>query len=117
MAVAWPAEVNTRVHINGFTEAMERNVVEFKPEVGPPKQRRRSSISTELLVWPSAYTEAEWLALKEFVRVDLADGTLAFERNDPLTGELDDFIFVEAPKISSVQGPYFFVDLQLRRLP
>lgn len=103
MAVAWPGSVNQLVYRNGYSQSPERNVATFQPQVGPPIQRRRSSISTDVVTCVGRGTPTEWAALEAFYRNTLHDGVDQFTRNDPLTGAANRLcIFTAAPKITSI---------------
>jgi hypothetical protein len=117
VTASWPLTVNNKVYESGFSVQPERNVAEFKPEVGPAKARRRTSVATDLVTYPIEIVKEEWAVLLAFYRDDLADGALPFLFVDPLTGETAAYQFVDPPKLGNPRGPYFDVALQLRRLP
>ena len=118
MPVAWPDDLNQCVLSDGFSEEPERNVVAFRPEVGPPKERRRTSVSSDLVTMPGLVSFEEWELLKVFYRDTLSDGILEFSRTNPVTGESTNYKFTAAPRISQVLGDeHFKIDVRLRRMP
>jgi hypothetical protein len=117
MTATWPEDIPQSVLSDGFSEEPERNVVTFAPEAGPPKERRRTSISTDLVSYPALLTFDQWQTLKAWWRDDLMDGVLPFTRTDPLTAETKTFKFIDPPRPTSVMGMYVRIDVRLRRLP
>lgn len=118
MAAGWPTTVPLYA-LAGMTIQREVNRVEFKPEVGPPKRRRRSSVATELLNFSTRMTIDQYADLDDFHVIDVKDGTLSFMRKDPrdVTGPDVEFEFVDVPVFNAVDGDYGDVTLSLRKLP
>lgn len=118
MTAAWPGTVNQIVNQDSFNEAPERNVISFQPEVGPPIERRRTSISSNVFAFTQWYTSTEYDALVDFYRTTLLDGVLTFTRNHPRTGVSATFKFTDVPKIVSLMGGLtFVVSHSLRLMP
>lgn len=114
---SWPGTVNQNVEQDGFAEAPERNVVSFQPEVGPPTERRRTSISTNVFSFTSQCTSAEYDAIVDFYRNTLLDGVLTFTRNHPRTGVSANFKFTDVPKVSQVMEPVYLIAYSMRLMP
>jgi hypothetical protein len=120
MPAAWPATVTQLVDSSGYRETVERNVVEFAPEVGPPMARRRSSVSSDLISFSTTpVTDDEYDALVGFYRDTLKDGALTFLRTHPrnMDGPMTEFRFVEPPQWSPIDATYGRIALSLRRMP
>lgn len=120
MTAIWPTNVTEYADSNSYSERPEQNVVEFAPEVGPPMSRRRSSISSDLLLFSTIpVTSAEYDVLVDFYRNALKDGALTFFRKHPrnLTGQNIEFKFVEPPQWSAIDGTLGRIALSLRRMP
>ena len=101
MSVAvWPASLPTLIPTDGYSDEVERNVISFQPEVGPPLERRRSSVSTNLVSYPVNVTLDEFETLKDFYRDDLKDGVLPFTRDDPITEVQTTYKFAAPPKVT-----------------
>ena len=115
----WPASVPQVSNQDGYTEAPERNVAEFRPEVGPPKLRRRSAVSTDMLQFTTTMTSDQFDALVDFYRSDLADGSLTFLRKHPrdLSGVDLEFMFMNEPSYGARGPNYGEVAIALRRMP
>lgn len=118
MTAAWPGTVNQIVNPDSFSEAPEQNKASFQPEVGPPIERRRTSISSDVFAFTQWYTSAEYDDLVDFYRTTLIDGVLTFTRNHPRTGVSATFKFTDVPKISSLLGGQLYVvSHSLRLMP
>lgn len=117
MPAAWPAAVNQFAYRAGYGEQAERNVVSFQPEVGPPIERRRSTVATDIITFEGRGTPAEWASLKSFYRVTLRDGVDTFTRNHPLTGQAGTFKFTAPPRLIRVGATLLRYELQMRQLP
>lgn len=83
---------------SSYGEDLERNVVSFKPAVGRPKERRRSSISESIISFSRSMTKTQWESLKEFYHIDLKDGVLPFTAKHPADAGAATFIFTDSPK-------------------
>lgn len=115
---SWPGTVNQFVYRSGFSLKPEPNKVSFAPEVGPPIERRRSGISTDLVKCGGRGTPTEWAALEAFYRTTLHDGADTFQRNHPLTGVANANVrFVDPPEITDVRATYVQWSLSFRILP
>lgn len=117
MTAAWPGGVNQIVNQDSYGEAPERNVAAFTPEVGPPKERLRMSISTNIFSLTGWFSSAEYDLLVTFYRTTLSDGTQPFTRNHPRTGVSATFKFTDVPKITQVIGLTYVVAMSLRLMP
>ena len=116
MTAAWPGTVNQYMRRNNYSEAPEANKASFQPEVGPPIERRRSSISTVLIVGEGRGTRTEWDNLVTFYRTTLLDGALPFTRTNPDTGGTITCVFTEPPKLISVGARYRHYSLSFRQI-
>lgn len=117
MPVSWPGHINQRVMEGSYTEQPERNVASFAPEVGPPLERRRSSVTTELVSFTGSGTLDEWRALKDFYRITLGDGVASFVRTNPVTGGLSTYRFRSEPRLTRTFGSNGFWSIELRLMP
>lgn len=115
---SWPYDVNQLVSRRSYGERPERNVASWQPEVGPPSERRRSSVTSSQLQFSGRVTDAEWASLMTFYRTTLRDGALPFCRTQPLTGVTGKFKFTEPPALGGNVGAlYREVSYQMRELP
>lgn len=112
---AWPGTVNQFFYKSGYSQKPEPNKVSFQPEVGPPIERRRSSISTDIVQGRGRGTVTEFNNLMTFFRTTLRDGADTFTRNHPLTGTAGVTCrFIEPPAITDVRATYVQWSLEMR---
>ncbi len=117
MVAAFPATINQIVMQDGYSETPESNLIEFKPEVGPPKLRRRMSTTQDILTITMWLTSDEWDILKSFYKTDLEDGTLPFTWIHPRAGAEAHFAFEgDPPKVTSIFALTYVVQFVLRQL-
>lgn len=118
MAAAFPVSITASHQLvlqDSYGETPETNVTAFKPEVGPPKLRRRTSISQDLIGCKLWLLGTEWQALKDFYRNTLLDGTQQFSWIHPRTKGTGVFQFEgDPPKVTSTFGRTFEVQFVMR---
>ncbi len=117
MTAPWPGYLNQRVMEGSYSEQPERNVASFSPEVGPPMERRRSAVPTDLASWTGSGTLVEYQQLKDFYRTTLRDGVLPFTRTNPLTGGLSTYKFRTEPKLTRTFGANGYWSIEVRLVP
>lgn len=117
MTAVWPSQVPAKELHAGYAEAPESNIAEFPVEVGPPKSRRRSSVTTALISFEQILSAGEYDALMDFWRDQLKDGVLPFVRVHPRTRALATFRFAAPPGMRALADDVYRVTLQLRQLP
>lgn len=105
--------------VMAMTESRQPNIAAFKPDVGPPKQRRRSTavgVDTSIAF---RMTNTQLDTFDDFFVNDLADGTLPFTMNHPRTTISYDWTFTaEAPPSIERFAPNASrVTVRLIRLP
>jgi hypothetical protein len=115
---AWPAGIPFAPDRDSWSEQPERNVITFKPEVGAPKERRRStavgSIANASIVLPTVDVDVFWA----FYRDTLFDGIAPFTLAHPRTGLPCVWKFEgEAPTETPFGALNWTLSFQLRRLP
>lgn len=118
MTAAWPVDVPLGVKSDDYSEAPERAVALFRPEVGPPKERRRSAWnSTTLSITTMLLTDDEAESLLTFWRDTLSQGIAPFTRQHPRTQATATFRFSSEPQVTSVGGVYYQASFSLIELP
>jgi|GEM_PF-2396663 len=114
----WPPDVNTYARTGTYSEQIDTNFSEFAPEVGPPKRRRRMSISSDTITFSTWMRSAEYASFLDFYRTVLADGTLPFLRARPRTGTTETFVFVgQAPSVKDVGYNLYEVQMTMKNVP
>jgi len=115
MTAAFPSWISQVVLQDAYGEAPETNQAAFKPEVGPPKLRRRSSISQDILSCKMWLNSSDWEDLEGFYRSTLLDGSQQFIWKHPRTGVAGVFQFEgDAPKVTGTFGTTFEVQFAIR---
>ena len=113
----WPGNVNQIVDPRNFSEKSERNITSFAPEVGPTKDRRTKTFSSDVFSFTQLFSSVEFDALMSFYRNDLKSGTKLFTRNHPRTGVYGTYKFTAPPAVSSISGTTYTVALSMRLIP
>lgn len=113
----WPQDVNQNYLRGSYREAPDVNVARFQPDVGPPKLRRRMSISTDKIDFTAWYSSAEYAALLTFFKTTLKDGVLPFTRTRRRTGATEVFVFEASPSLEDFAPGAYKVAIALRSLP
>lgn len=85
MTAAWPASLPLRVDRHPYQEAPQPATVLFRPEVGPPIGRRRSTVRLSIATFAFVMTTAQVATFETFVANDLAGGVLPFTIRHPRT--------------------------------
>lgn len=92
-------------------------------DTGPAKVRRRFTAVPRNMAIPMRMTGAQYDTLQDFYTSDLSGGALEFDLSDPLTGDTEEFRFLEPPAGSVIVGNadpdkrIWNVQLQLEKLP
>lgn len=115
---AWPSTI-PQCPILAFQEKPQTNVASFKPEVGPPKMRRRSTAKSWLTDVTFRMTNAQVVTFLTFYETTLEDGSLPFTMNHPRTTTNYSWMFSPGnePTIQRYAPNFSSVQLQLVRLP
>jgi SPRY domain/BNR repeat-like domain len=117
MTIFWPSGIN-QTQFGTYSETPDTNFAEFAPEVGPPKRRRRMSISSDTVSFTLVMNNTEYALFLNFYRNTLKDGTLPFQFNRPRTGMLESFIFTtKAPSVKFSDFNLWEVEFTLRNIP
>lgn len=119
MAESWPATL-PQCLVLGYGEGLADNLLEYKPDIGPPISRRRSSAATRPLSGQMRMTRAQIAILRSFYEGTLDQGALPFEFPDPTAiGEtlLVKFMKGSAPSWQQTAAGVYRVSLQVAVLP
>lgn len=115
MAVLFPPGLPPLEVAAGFTGTEADNTIRTAMDTGPAKVRRRSTAApvTRSLAHP-AYTLEQLRTLLAFYRDTDA---LAFEMNDPISGEPRQHRFTAPPSYSAIGAGLFSVSTEMEILP
>lgn len=87
MAVAaWPGTLPQKFQKPAFALGSPDGRIASKPDTGPSRIRRRTSTSVTPFSGTIWVTAAQAVILRDFIKTDLAGGTLPFTFPDPLEG-------------------------------
>lgn len=116
---AWPAGLPQCPILNGFKEQPQPSTTAFKPEIGPPKIRRRTTAKSWMTDMVYRMTNAQLLTFKTFYETTLEDGSLPFTQNHPVTKVNHNWMFDPAnqPQIQRTAPNASTVSFTLMRIP
>lgn len=112
----WPTDLPSP-SATGWEERLGANVIRAKTDAGPAKVRRRSTATVDILSVQLLCTTAQREAFRTFYRVTTADGSLAFDWQDPILGTNRTCRFAEGEPVMRPNGAHWLVTFQLERLP
>lgn len=117
MAEQWPAQLKELFNVAGFNKEKGNPKISSDMQAGPPKQRARVTKANDIYSVTMDMSQSEVNILENFYDTTLNNGTLAFEFDDPTTGQVEEFKFVAS--FSQVPlgngGVSFRVSFQLRK--
>lgn len=117
---AWPASIPQAPLVDQWVGGPQRNKVSFQPDVGPSIDRRRTSAAHSIFQGTfGPFTDAQLASFESFFSTDLADGTLSFTWDDPVTGVSYNWKFTddEPPyQITHSEGNLHTIAMRLMRL-
>lgn len=102
--VEWPAYLPQDILFDGFNYAIGDNLLRTENDGGATKVRPRTTRTIDTMSVAFMMTNTEWIAFRSFYRIDLANGSKAFEFVTPYTGDTD-LYRVSAPPTMEPQGP------------
>jgi len=113
----WPSTVPFCVVVDTYREKPRDNVRRSSPDFGPRFSRRRfTAVSTDITFALPDMTLAQKITLQNWFSDDLADGSVAFDADHPVTGEAKTFSFNAPPEVRA-SGNLFAVTINLEQLP
>lgn len=96
---SWPVALPSTPFDSGLSAEAQDNVERFRPDVGPPKARRRYTKTHMVFEFRLRLPTSLVDDLKDFFHTTLADGSLEFTWDDPLTEEASEtFLFLSPIK-------------------
>lgn len=115
--IVWPVSLPCYPQQGTWTETAQPNVATFKPELGAPKYRRRSTASGSTAACTFYFNRDQIETFLAFFEDDLKDGSLPFVWKHPLRETMATWCFENEPEIVEVTHVAYNVSVQLRRLP
>lgn len=95
MTAAWPASLPQRADRHPYQETPQPAVTMFKPEVGSPIIRRRSTVHLSAATFAFVMTSAQVATFEAFVKSTLASGALPFTIRHPRTDAVVTATFID----------------------
>lgn len=112
----WPPQFQDLINEENFGVTLGNTTVRSEVDAGPPKVRSRFTDGIDQYT-TSIYLDYDDIGdLLNFYKVTLANGSLTFGFNDPFTGVLTEYRFLEPPQISPRGGRTFTVNMKWERM-
>lgn len=112
----WPESLPTAPLAEGFQETWPDTTLRSQMDIGPAKTRPRSTAGIGKLNIAYHLTAAQYAALKDFYRIDLAGGSLRFDMTHPVTGSTVTCRFLKPPAPVATSPQRFKVSIELEVL-
>lgn len=116
MTASWPLSLPAAPLRGSWSETLEDDVIAFRPEVGPPKLRRRATSSWSTAQAGFVMTAAQVSQFLDFYRNIVANGSLPFTFMHPVEGVAATWTFEAAPQINDGTYGAKRVTVALRRV-
>lgn len=117
MAALWPVALQQKLNVANFGYDFGSTVIRSDMDVGPAKQRRRSTKAVDTLPCSIDLEYTLFQTLYDFWDVTLNGGVNTFEFIHPFTQEVREFRMTAEPKISPLGGRMFRVLMQWELMP
>jgi hypothetical protein len=113
----WPTASNFPAGpaVGSWTSSRERNVISFKPDVGPPIERRRSNVSTISATFSLVLNETQRTLLDTFYFNLCCEGIYPFTFTNPDTGDSEVWRWAEPPTYARINESVYRVQCSIRR--
>lgn len=98
----WPSALPQCPNLEEWEEVAQSNALEFKPEVGPSKMRRKMTQKHWIASAGFRMNNSQLIIFKSFYETTMQDGTLSFSWAHPITKVVYDWNFMpdQRPKIT-----------------
>lgn len=119
----WPLSLPTKFISSTYEESFADNLIRSPTDVGPGKQRRRSTGGVRKVSGDEAFTAVELGIFDTFFHSTLSDGAERFEWTHPRLGTTKEFRFIAGipPKVIRKEDTgsklIYYVTLTLDILP
>ncbi len=112
----WPASLPQLPQVSGYSEESKENAIRSEPDQGPPKMRRRFTL-TYYEIGATVMLDATQIdALQTFYDSTLLAGTLRFTWVNFRSGATASYTFRGKPKFAPLGGLIWEASLELLRL-
>lgn len=103
-SVYWPKELPQRLRLSGLSAVRKSSVIRTEMDAGPAKARQRYTVATKEFSGSVVVTEEQRRILEQWYMLTLGCGVLRFVMEDPQTGDLKEFRFLEDYTESPADG-------------
>jgi len=121
LMITWPISLPQKPAARSWSGGPQSNRVGFQPEVGKPILRRRSSaVAFTFSGTFTGLSQAQLSAFESFYSIDLMDGTLSYNWNDPVDGLGYSWQFADGDRpytVTHVGGSLYDLSVNLVRSP
>ncbi|OFX06352.1 MAG: hypothetical protein A3E78_11685 [Alphaproteobacteria bacterium RIFCSPHIGHO2_12_FULL_63_12] len=114
---SWPATLPTAPLVDGFSARRQDNKIQFKPEVGDAKVRRRFTGVVKEFTAVFELDDDQRGYLNTFHDTTLEDGTQTFTWTDPESRDSATFRFIAPPQWAAISGLIWRATCQIQRIP
>jgi hypothetical protein len=101
----WPSSLPQTPVYQGYSRAPGNAVVRSNPEHGPEQIRRRFTAAEDQITAKYQMSFSQYQDLVTFFKTTTAQGSLAFDWPEPISGNTVSVTFQEAPQLGQVVGP------------
>lgn len=111
MGVAFPSQLQQYVNESGFSFAYGKSVISSSNDIGPDKRRRVTTRAKNSYSVTINVNRVEFDLFDVFYRTTTNAGILAFDYEDPITGDAAEFKIIGEPTINSIGGGNFQISM------
>lgn len=109
--ITWPESLQQLLNEAGFAQSFGETVIRTDMDIGPAKTRRRFTRGIDTFTSTIDLERDLYQTFRDFYDTTLNGGTLYFEFEHPITGDLEEFRFTAPPTISPLGGRYFRINM------
>jgi len=118
--ISWPASLPQAPQFDSYSSQFESAVIRTRMDVGPPKQRRRSTVIFERQVMTFPVTKVQLQTFRTFFETTSRLGVIPFEFVNPDTDLIaQDYQFVAdtQPVTTNQGGDLWVISVLVEKLP
>jgi len=117
MAALWPAFLQDKLNEASFSYDFGGTVLKSQNSTGPVKRRRLYTKGVDMVKCSINIKYDEFEDFYDFWDIDLNGGATSFLFDHPFTGEEEEFLMDEPPRIVPIGGEYFTVNMTWEKVP
>lgn len=115
MPETFPPGLDDCFLVSGFTQQNKPVLIRSEVDVGLPKVRRRYTRPFQLVTGSIKADKNQVNTFNTFFDTTLQGGLLWFEFNDPFTGSLASYRFIDPPVITPITEKWFLISMNLEK--